>query len=146
MVRRTRCGSASNLHLGFQGGRQLESVFFFHDTNFSSSSLGKSAIHLHLATRNSECGLNLFYVLCFFFAVALQTQCLLSSLCFARCGYVCLVFCICFRIFTFHIVCRCSLQVEKQCLEGNPTLPSSCIFGKFHFSSHLFLWWDSGTD
>ena len=92
-----------------------------------------SAIRLHLVSpqsvflgeRNSKCGSNVFYVFRFFFAVALQTHCSLSILCFARCGCVCLLFCICFRIFTFHILFRCFLQVEKQCLEGNLTLPSS---------------------
>ena len=121
--------------------RQLLSVFFFavrfqllrgFQLGFEGGRV--SAIRLHLVTRPYihsipclyECGSNVFYVFHFFFAVALQTHCLLSILCFARCGCVCLLLCICFCIFTFHIVFRCSLQVEKQSLEGNPPLPLSC--------------------
>ena len=89
-----------------------------------------SAIRLQLVSRpyiNSipslcECGLNVLVVFHFFFCVALQTYWLLSILCFARCGCVSQLYCICFHICAFHIVFRYSLQVEKHSLEGNPPL------------------------
>ena len=50
-------------------------------------------------------------------------------------------------LYLFSYLQRYSLQVEKHSSEGKPSallnLHPAALFGKFHLSSQLFLWWDN---